>query len=344
MAAAVRSWKLGDLAAALGGELRGDPDIVIERPVPAGANDPHGITFAGNQKFLQMALGQPIGAVLVGPEVEAGVVPTVVVANPRAAFGQALGLMSRPLPINTGTHATAVVSPEATIDPTACVGAFVVVEAGAVIGAGAKVFAHCYVGEACVVGSHSTLFPHVTLYQEVKVGERCIIHSGTVIGADGFGFVWDGTRRQKVPQVGSVVIGDDVEIGANSCVDRATAGATRIGRGTKIDNLVQIAHNVQLGADSVLAGQAGIAGSAIVGDRVILGGQAGIGDHFTVCDDVVLGGRSGVVYDMTTPGEFVGMPPMPTKQAMRMLALTQRLPDLFKRLRALEGKAKDEPE
>ncbi|MES1227090.1 MAG: UDP-3-O-(3-hydroxymyristoyl)glucosamine N-acyltransferase, partial [Armatimonadota bacterium] len=208
MATAVRSWKLGEIAAALQGELRGDPELLIERPVPAGTDDPKGITFAGDKRYLDKALGCPIGAVIVGPEVGPQSVATVTVTDPRGAFGRVLGLMARPLPLAPGIHPSASVSPQASVDASASVGAFTVVEAGATVGPGAKVYAQCYVGEGCTVGENTILFPRVTLYQDIAVGARCILHSGVVIGADGFGFVWDGKRRIKVPQIGGVVIED----------------------------------------------------------------------------------------------------------------------------------------
>ena len=339
MATTVRSWKLGEIASALTGELVGDPDILIERPVPAGTEDPRGITFAGDKRYLAKALEKPIGAVIVGPETGPLDVPTVVVADPKSAFGRVLALMARPLPIEAGVHPTAVVSPAAFVDSSASIGAYVVVEAGAMVGAGAKVYAQCYVGEGCSVGAGTILYPRVTLYQDVVLGERCILHSGVVVGADGFGFVWDGKTHQKIPQVGGVVIGNDVEIGANTCIDRATSGTTSIGRGSKFDNLIQVAHNVTVGEETVMAAQGGLAGSANVGSRVTMGGRVAVSDHMTVADDVVLGGRSTVFADLKSSGQYSGTPPVPITQAIRAMVLAQRLPELFQRLRALEAKA-----
>ena len=326
------------MADALGAELTGDPHALIERPVPAGTADPRGVTFAGDARYLSKALSQPIGAVIVGVETGNLPVPKLAVADPRAAFGKVLAIMARPLPLAEGVHPTASVDPTAVIEPGARVGAFAVVERGAVIRSGAQVFAHCYVGEGCEVGAKSILYPRVTLYQDVKVGSRCIIHSGAVIGADGFGFAWDGQRRHKIPQVGNVVLEDDVEVGANTCIDRATAGTTRVGQGSKLDDLVMIGHNCQLGSNTALAAQVGLGGSSELGDRVVMGGQSGMSDHVTVGDDVILGGRSGVITDLKHPGEYMGLPPVPVTQAVRALSLTQRLPELFQRLRALEAK------
>lgn len=323
---------------ALGAELTGDPDQTVARAVPAGTADPDGVTFAGDARYLAKATSVPIGAVIVGVETGALPVPKLAVADPRSAFGRLLAIMFRPLPLAPGVHPTAVVDPEAVVEEGAHIGAFTVVERGAVVRTGARVFAHGYVGEGCVVGEGSILYPRVTLYQDVRIGRRCVIHSGAVIGADGFGFVWDGQRRHKVPQVGNVELGDDVEVGANTCIDRATAGTTLIGQGTKIDDLVMVGHNCRLGEHNVLAAQVGLGGSSEVGSRVVMGGQAALSDHVTVGDDVVLGGRSGVITDLKQPGEYMGLPPVPVTQGIRALSLTQRLPELFQRLRALEAK------
>jgi UDP-3-O-[3-hydroxymyristoyl] glucosamine N-acyltransferase len=240
------------------------------------------------------------------------------------------------LPLQEGVHPTAVVDPSAKIDPAAFVGAFAVIERGACIEAGARVFPFCYVGENCVVGSEATLNPGVVLYQDVCIGARSIIHGGVVIGGDGFGFVWDGKRRIKVPHVGGVKIGDDVEIGAGTTIDRGTAGDTTIGRGTKLDNLVQIAHNVRIGEDSVIAAQNGISGSCTIGNRVVMGGQGALSDHATLVDDVTFGGRTGSSQDILEPGTYFGTPARPIQEAMRSYLLVPKLPELMSRLRTLE--------
>jgi UDP-3-O-[3-hydroxymyristoyl] glucosamine N-acyltransferase len=181
------------------------------------------------------------------------------------------------------------------------------------------------------------VFPHAVLYQDVVLGERCVVHSGAVLGADGFGFVWDGDKQHKVPQIGGVVVGDDVEFGANTCVDRATCGETLVGRGTKLDNLVQVAHNVSIGEHTVIAAQVGIGGSSSIGSRDTIGGDVAVSDHVSIADGVVVGGRSGVFQDIAEPGEYAGFPPLPVVSAMRVMALQTRLPELFRRLKQLEG-------
>ncbi len=198
-----------------------------------------------------------------------------------------------------------------------------------------------YIGEGCELGEGTVVYPHAVLYRDVTTGRRCRIHAGAVLGADGFGYVWDGQRRVKIPQVGRVVLGDDVEIGANSAVDRATAGETRIGSGTKLDNLVQIGHNVRIGEHTVAAAQTGVSGSTTIGNRVTIAGQVAFSDHVEVCDDVVLGGRTAVIQNIREPGEYLGFPARPLGEAMRALSLATKLPELAARLRRLEERVRD---
>nr|HMS56504.1 UDP-3-O-(3-hydroxymyristoyl)glucosamine N-acyltransferase [Fimbriimonadaceae bacterium] len=261
-----KSWTLSEIAALVGGRAVG-ADVEIRRPVPSDSDDSFGITFAENEQYLTKANATSVGAVLICPSLSTEK-PHIVVDSPRAAFGRLLAEMVRPLPYAPGIHPMAAVSPEAQVDPTASVGPFAVIERGVKVSAKARVYAHAYVGDGCTIGEGAVIFPHAVLVQDVHVGARSVIHSGVVLGADGFGFGWDGKTRVKVPQIGGVHIGDDVEIGANSTVDRATAGETRIGNGTKLDNLVQVAPNVRIGEHGVIASQTGISGSTTIGDRI----------------------------------------------------------------------------
>ncbi|MFY9233199.1 MAG: UDP-3-O-(3-hydroxymyristoyl)glucosamine N-acyltransferase [Fimbriimonadaceae bacterium] len=329
-------WTLEELATLLGGELSGSGDVRIERPVPSDSPDPAGITFAEDKEHLELAEASGVAAIIVGRECESCSKPTIVVDDPRSAFFKLLALAAYPLPLGQGIHPTAIVSKNALIAPSASIGPYVVVEKGAVIGSNARVFPFCYVGERCKIDEGSTLYPHVVLYRDVQIGKLCVIHSGAVLGADGFGFVWTGKVRQKIPQVGSVTLGDEVEIGANTAVDRATAGATLIGDGTKIDNLVQVGHNVRIGDHCVIAGLAAMAGSSRLGDRVTMGGQAALSHHARVTDDVTLGGRTGVTQDIEEPGEYFGLPAKPLNEAIRSMSLVTKLPTLLARIRELE--------
>ncbi len=339
MEAKTRVWTLEQLADTLGGTLRGPKDRQILRPVPAGTDDPHGITFAESEDYLTRVIESNIGVVLVpkdSPEMD---VASISVDHPRMAFGRVLAMFQRPLPIEKGIHPTAVVSPDAIIATNASIGAFVVIESGASIGEGSKIYPFTYVGEGCNIGENVVIYPHVVLYQDVQVGDKSVIHSGAIIGADGFGFDWDSKDRKyrvKVPQVGSVEIGDNVEIGALTAIDRATAGVTVIGFGSKLDNLIQIAHNCEIGCHSVVAGQTVLAGSSKIGSRCDVGGQTAISDHVSVGDDILLGGRTGVTHHLTEPGAYWGTPAKPVGIAKRISAALGKLPQMNKTIRELE--------
>lgn len=335
-----KPWTLGDVAAWVGGSLVGDAALPISGPAPSDGDDPTGITFAENEAYLAKAEASPAAAILVKTGTET-VKPRIEVESPRMAFGALLTRAARPLPLNSGIHATAVVDPSATVEEGAQVGPYAVVERGAFIGAGARIYPFCYIGENCQVGARSVLAPHVVLAQDVHVGEGAVIHPGAVLGADGFGFVWTGAAHFKVPQIGRVELGDNVEVGANTTIDRATVGATRVGSGTKIDNLVQVGHNVSIGKDGAIAAQTGIAGSAKIGDRVIMGGSCGLNDHVTVGDDITLGGRTGVAQDITEPGQYFGTPAQPVREALRVLMHVTKLPQLAQRIRELEKAIKN---
>lgn len=335
-------WTLGWIAATLGGELHGPPEKPILRPVSASTNDPDGIAFCEAEKYVREAEAAGVGAALIGRTTPALSIPFVRVDHPRLAFGALLAMAARPLPLVSGVHPMASISDEADVDPTASIGAFAVVERGAKIGPRAAIYAFAYVGELCRVGADAKIFPHAVLYQDVEIGDRSVVHAGAVIGADGFGYVWDGQKRVKVPQVGGVRIGTDVEIGALSAIDRATAGDTAIERGTKIDNLVQIAHNVRVGEDCAIASQTGIAGSSTIGDRVVMGGQSAVGDHLSVASDTAFAGRSGIADNIDEAGQYLGYPARPWAQAMRSLLLGSKLPELVARLRRLERRMDDE--
>ncbi len=327
---------LGELATLLGGELRGPADLEITRPVEAGNPDPHGITFGEKEAFLAKIRGSGVGAALVPMDDSDLDVPTIRLAHPRAAFGRVLAMFDRPLPLGRGIHSSAVIEPGASVASDARIGPGVVIQAGATVGSGAVIHALSFIGEGCSVGADTVIYPRVVLVQDVRVGERCIIHSGAVLGADGFGFAWDGSAHRKVPQVGGVLIGDDVEIGANTTIDRATCGDTVIGSGTKIDNLVQIAHNAKVGHHTVIAACVAMAGSSSVGNGVVVAGQAAITDHASVADGSVLGGRTGVTKDITIAGEYWGTPAIPVKEELRRLASIRSIPELQKRIAALE--------
>ncbi len=330
------NWTLSEIAEIVGGELFGPPELQIFRPVPAGSNDFGGITFAESKEYLQIVNESNVGAVLVNVDETNCSKPHIKCESPRLAFGRILAMAWRELPLSPGIHPTAIISPEAQVDKDASVGAFCVIESGVVLAEESKIYPFCYIGENCQIGIGAKIYPHATLYRNIEIGDRTIVHSGSVIGADGFGYFWDGVKHRKVPQVGTVRIGDDCEIGAVTAIDRATAGETLIGSGTKIDNLVQIAHNVSIGQDSIIAGQSGIAGSSNVGSRVIMGGGVGVGDHLNITDDVSIGGGSIVSKHVESSGNYWGHPLLEFRDAARVHLLISKLPQLNERIKKLE--------
>lgn len=329
-------WTLSEIADIVGGELNGPSDLTILRPVPAGDDDPQGITFAESIEYLSKAEKSDVAAVIVQTGLQSKIKPFISCENPRIAFGRLLALVAKDLPLEKTIHPTASVSRDADIAEGVSVGANCIIEAGARIASDVKIYPFCYIGENTVIASGVKIYPHVTIYRDVVIGERTIIHAGAVIGADGFGYFWDGSKQRKIPQVGRVIIGDDCEIGALTAIDRATAGETKIENGVKIDNLVQIGHNVEIGAHSVIAGQVGIGGSSKVGSRVVMGGQVGVGDHVQVCDDARFGGQTGIPRDINEPADYWGTPARKSNDEMRISLLVEKLPEIFKRLKRME--------
>lgn len=310
--------------------------------------EPGDLSFLISPRYRADAEATGASALLVGPDLAeselgaalAARVPLVVVDDPELARSRALEIL-HPLelfgPRAPGVHPTAVVEEGAEVAASASVGPFAVIGAGSRVEDGASVGAHTVVGCRCRVGAGSVLHPHVVLYDDTELGVRVTVHSGTVLGADGFGYVSRADGHHKVPQVGRVVIGDDVEVGALSAVDRATVGATRVGAGSKIDNLVQVGHNVEVGRAALLCGQAGIAGSTRLGDGVVLAGQAGVSGHLELGDRVQVGAASPVVRDVPA-GTVVSstVPAIEIGRWRRQAALIGRLDEMWRRLKALE--------
>jgi UDP-3-O-[3-hydroxymyristoyl] glucosamine N-acyltransferase len=329
------------LANLLGATLEGDADRRIRRPVPAGEDDDEGLTFAEADPYLSRAAGSQVAAILVPPDTPMPGQNLLRVPSPRAVFARFLALCRRPAPTALGVHPSAVVHASAKVEPGAAVGALSVIEEEAVVQADACVMPLAYIGPRCRVGPRCVIFPHAVLVADVTLGSDVTIHPGVVLGADGFGFVWDGRAQTKIPQVGRVEIGDGVEIGANTTVDRATAGATRVAPGVKLDNLVQIGHNVQIGAHSVVAALAGISGSTVIGQRVTIAGQVGTAAQAQITDDVMVAGKTGVTSDITEPGAYMGMPHRPAGEMRRIYAAQSKLPELLKRIRQLEKRLEE---
>jgi UDP-3-O-[3-hydroxymyristoyl] glucosamine N-acyltransferase len=330
------------IAAVCGGKLEGDSERVITGANTLDQAGPAELAFAANRKAVEQAQSSRAGCLIV-PERFAAQGPWTVirVSEPRTAFARALAaLYEKPRP-QASIDPTARIDPSARVGPDCVIGAYVTIGAHSEIGRACSIGAGCHIGEEVYIGENSTLHAGVTVYDRVHIGARAVLHSGCVIGADGFGFTLTVDRYEKFPQVGTVEIGDDVEIGANSCVDRAALGATRIGDGTKIDNLVHIAHNCSIGKHVVIAAQTGFSGGVTVGDYAVIGGQVGVGEKAQIEAKAVVGGKAGIlVSQRVRAGEPVwGIPARPLKQHLRNLAQLNRLGKLRQEIEALKRKS-----
>ena len=324
------------LAARLEGQVVGDGSAILTGFAPADSARTGDLTFAENETYFVKAAQSTATAILVSGDFAAPAKTLIRVPNARVAFAKVLPLFFPEPSFAPGVHPTAVVAASATVDASAHVGPFCVVGERATIGARCVLEGGDHIGADCVLDEDVRLFPRVVLYAGTRLGNRVRIHAGSVIGADGFGYVFDQGRHLKVPQIGNVVIQDDVEIGANTAIDRGALGSTVIGRGTKIDNLVQVGHNTLLGEHCILCGQVGIAGSTKIGSYVTLAGQVGLGGHITIGNKVTVGAQSGVMHDIPDGQMWLGAPAQPDRQAKRMLIAMQRLPDLLQRVAVLE--------
>ena len=328
----------GELAAFLGAQLEGDPAAKISGisgPESAGRED---LIYVNNPKNLGVASGSAAVCVLVPMELRVAEKTLLRVADPKLAFAKAATFLIPPSAIATGIHPTAVIAPTVHLATNVSVGPYAVIEDEVEIGEGTEIGAFCFVGRESRIGENCRLFPRVTLYAGTRLASSVIVHSGTVIGGDGFGYVSENGRHLKFPQQGTVEIGDDVEIGCNTTIDRGSLGTTRIGAGVKIDNLVQVAHNVQIGDHSIIVSQTGISGSCKIGKHAIIGGQAGLGEHCTIEDGAILGGQSGIL-----PGKIIrsgkvvwGTPARSLDRFKEQFAWLGRLPELAKRVSKLE--------
>jgi UDP-3-O-[3-hydroxymyristoyl] glucosamine N-acyltransferase len=311
----------------------------IANPVDAGPGE---LTFVGNKSFLKQLENSRSPAAIIhkslkpSPAVQSRIA-LLPVDDPDLAVAKVLRKLAPPIPRPpVGLDSWARIDPSAHLEPDVAIGPFAVIGARVTVGRGTIIHPGVIIGDDVAIGPHCELFPHVVLRERITIGQRVIIHAGSVLGTDGFGYRWDGAQHAKIPQIGTIVIEDDVEIGSCVCVDRAKFGATRIGRGTKIDNLVQVAHNVVIGPHSIIVGQAGLAGSVRLGTGAVLGGQAAIRDHVSIGDGAMVAARAAVVNDVK-PGEIVsGAPALPHRQSLREQAAFRRLPDLVQKVRHLE--------
>jgi UDP-3-O-[3-hydroxymyristoyl] glucosamine N-acyltransferase len=331
------SLLLSELAARIGAVLQG-PDSEVHGMATIEDAGPGQVTFLSNLKYTARARETKATAVIAKEPIAGAGCAFLLAPNPYHAFACALDLFHPAARPAAGVSPMASIHPGASLGKDVSVGPFVVVEDGAVVGDRVALYAGAYVGKGVSIGEESLLYPRVTLYDGVRIGCRVILHAGCVIGSDGFGFAPSAEGYRKIPQVGIVEIEDDVEIGANTTIDRAVMGVTRICRGTKLDNLVQVGHNVTVGKDTVIAAQTGISGSCRVGNRVMIGGQVGLAGHLEVGDGVMLGAKSGVPgsINATESAAWSGIPAMPHKTWLRMAMLLPSLPELFRRVKRLE--------
>lgn len=333
-----------EIARRLGAELVGDGSVVIEGVGGVRDARPGEIAFVALPRYAAEAAHTKASALIVYKDWTAGApCPILKVDRPDRAFAEVARWFAGPDPVYPpGIHPTALVHPSAKLGEGIHIGPYAVVEEDATIGDRTIVGAHCYIGHGVRIGADCRLFPHVSIREYCVIGQRVWLHNGTVIGSDGFGYDVDASGvRTKQPQIGIVVIGDDVEIGANVTIDRARFGKTRIGNGVKIDNLVQIGHNVVVGDHAVIVAQAGIAGSVIIGEKAILAGQAGIAGHLNIGAGAIVGGQAGVTKDVPPGAYVIGFPAAPQKEVARQHAALARLPELRERLLALEKRLRE---
>jgi UDP-3-O-[3-hydroxymyristoyl] glucosamine N-acyltransferase len=329
-----------ELAAAIAGELKGGADPDISGVAPLDRAGPSELAFLASAKYLPEALRSGAGVVLVTPEFASelpGTMPHIITSDVHRGLSAILPMLYPEPLFLSGVHPSAVLERGVQLDAEVRIDAGVVIGTRTRIGPGVHIAAQCVIGRDCVLGAGVYLHPHVTLYDGTEVGARSILHSGVRAGADGFGYAWAEGRHVKIPQVGTCRIGSDVEIGANTTIDRGSVGPTEIGDGCKIDNLVHIGHNVRIGPHTVIIAQVGVSGSTRIGRRVTLGGQAGINGHITIGDGATIAGQAGVFGDVPANAVYSGYPARPHREALRVQAALFRLPALMRRLRVARG-------
>lgn len=335
---------VSELALLVSGEVRGSTDLVVRRVSVVDVGGDDAIVLAENKRYFDRASSVGAACILTkrGLGEPASGCAAIWVADPKRAFIRILEFFRRAEPLPpVGVGPGAVLERGVTLGRSVAIGANSYVGESASLGDDCVLFPNVCVGSGASIGEGSRLYPGVVIYPGCRIGRRVTIHAGTVIGADGFGYVPDECGLKKCPHLGSVEIGDDVEIGANSAVDRAKIGATVIGRGTKIDNLVHIAHNVRIGSGCAIVALSGIAGSVVIGDGVTLAAQSGVSDHVSIADGCVVAARGGVIGDLEAGKTVSGFPARDHKQQMRMQAVQARLPEMIERLRALESRLKE---
>jgi len=326
---------LREIAGLIDGTLAGSFDLEITGVTGIEEAGPSDITFAVPPHLDKAALSQA-AAVIIPDTVTEFAKPAIRVTNPRVAFTKLLELFTPPLSVKRGVHETAVLGDNVVLGSNVAIMPYVVIADNVRIGDNTIIYPHTYIGQDVIIGDDTLIYPNVTVREYCQIGSRVIIHSGAVIGSDGFGFVTVQGRHHKVPQVGNVIIEDDVEIGAHVGIDRATTSSTIVKRGTKIDNLVHLAHNVVVGENCFLVAQTGIAGSAKIGNNVTFAGQCGSAGHLTIGDNCVFAARSAPIGDVPAGSFYAGFPARPHKEWLRAEAAMYKVPEMVKKLRELE--------
>ena len=341
-------FSAAQIAGILNGEVQGNPEVTVSGLSKIEEGQPNTLSFLANMKYEEFIYSTGASIVIVNKTFEAkdklpSTLTLVKVDDAYSCFAKLLEVYDQMRQKQPQIEQPSFVSPSAKLGKDIYIGAFAYVSEDAVIGEGVKIYPNTYIGEGVVIGDHTTVFPGVKIYRDCKIGSSCIIHAGSVIGADGFGFAPDADGNfQKVPQIGNVVIEDRVEIGANCTIDRATLGSTFIRQGAKIDNLVQIAHNVDVGRNSAMAAQVGVAGSTKIGERVMVGGQAGISGHIKIADDTKIVAQSGIPGSVKKPGQILmGSPGIPMEDFKKSYFGFRKLPFILGKLRELEDRLKE---
>ncbi|SEO90101.1 MULTISPECIES: UDP-3-O-(3-hydroxymyristoyl)glucosamine N-acyltransferase [unclassified Pseudomonas] len=335
--------KLGQLAEFLGATLRGDPEKVITGLATLQEAGPAQLSFLANPQYRKYLAESRAAALLLKPADADGFAgDALIVPDPYLAYARISHLFDPKPKSASGIHPSAVIAADAVVDPTASVGPFVVVESAARIGPGVTLGAHCFIGARCEIGEGGWLAPRVTLYHDVRIGKRVVIQSGAVLGGEGFGFAKEKGIWQKIAQIGGVTVGDDVEIGVNTAIDRGALADTVIGNGVKLDNQIQIAHNVQVGDHTAMAACVGISGSTRIGKHCMLAGGVGLVGHIDICDNVFLTGMTMVTHSITEPGAYSsGTAMQPAAEWRKSAARIRQLDDIARRLRQLEKRVGD---
>ncbi len=330
---------LKEIAEFIGGEIAGDASIAVSGVAGIQEACEGDITFLANPKYLPFLHKTKASAVIVSRDIAEADKPLIRTDNPSWAFSKVVSFLNpEPQKHFKGIHESAVISKKAKLGKNLAIGPFAVIEEGCSIGDNTVIYPHCFLGRDCSLGADTLVYSNVSIRENCSIGNRVIIHCGAVIGSDGFGFVTIDGVHHKIPQVGKVVVEDDVEIGANVTIDRARFDKTVIGQGTKIDNLVQIAHNVRIGKNCLIVANSAIAGSATIGDNVILAGQSGVAGHVTIGDNSVVMGQSGVTKSFPAGSIVLGMPARPAGEAKKAAAYAANLPKLFDSLKEIKEK------